>query len=90
MLFEEKGKEFKIVHKTENTKVRIDLEPKRENKLQLINSVYSKEVFNNNKRIGRTKLIKMAIDNLIAELEIQSSEEEAIEFLRTLYKEAEF
>ena len=32
----------------------------------------------------------MAIDNLIVNVEKQPSEEEGIEFLRSLYKEAEF
>ena len=66
-----------------------DLEPKRENELQKINKVYSKEVYFNEKKIGRTKIIKMAIDNLIADLE-KLPEEEAVEYVRTLYKEAEF
>ena len=90
MLFEKKieGTNFRPVNNI--TKVRIDLEPKRENELQKINKVYSKEVFSNNKRLGRSKLIKIAIDNLIKDLEEQDSEEEAIEYVRTLYKEAEF
>lgn len=90
MVFEEKIKEFHFVPKKVKSKVRLDLEPKRENELQKMNLVYSKELLLNNKKIGRTKLIKMAIDNLIADVEEQASEEEAIEYLRTLYKEAEF
>lgn len=91
MVFEKKIEEnsIYIVKPTSKTKVRIDLEPKREFELQKINKTYSKEVFSNDKRIGRTKLIKMAIDNLIADLE-KLPEEEAIEYLRTVYKEAEF
>ena len=87
MLFEEKIKETNFKSVTNITKVRIDLEPKRENELQKMNKVYSKEVFSNNKRLGRS--IKMAIDNLINDLE-GLSEEEAVEYLRSLYKEAEF
>ena len=68
------------------SQIRIDLEPERELELQQMKKVYSNEV----KKISRTKLIKMAIDNLIANVEEQASEEEAIEYLRTLYKEAEF
>ena len=90
MVFEEKIKEFHFVPKKTISKVRIDLEAKRENELQKMNLVYSKELLLNNKKIGRTKLIKMAIDNLIADVEEQASEEEAVEYLRTLYKEAQF
>lgn len=89
MLFEEKIKETNFRPTNQIAKVRLDLEPKRENELQKINKVYSKEVFSNNKKIGRTKLIKMAIDNLTNDLE-GLSEEEAVEYLRSLYKEAEF
>ena len=89
MLFEEKVKETNFKPTKIITQVRLDIEPKRENNLQKINKVYSKEVFSNSKRIGRTKIIKMAIDNLINDLE-ELSEEEAVEYLRSLYKEAEF
>ena len=91
MVFKEKLKEleFKGTDKPK-TQVRIDLEPKRENELQKINLVYSKELLLNDKMIGRTKLIKMAIDNLIRNVEEQASEEEGLQYLRTLYKEAEF
>ena len=89
MLFEEKIKETNFRPTKNITQVRLDIEPKRENNLQKINKVYSKEVFSNSKRIGRTKIIKMAIDNLINDLE-ELSEEEAVEYLRSLYKEAEF
>lgn len=91
MIFENKVKEtnFRPTNNTK-TKVRLDLEPKRENKLQIMNKVFSKEVFNNSKRIGRTKLIKMAIDNLIKDLKEIDSEEKQLLYLRELYKEAEF
>ena len=89
MVFEEKIKEFHFVPKKTISKVRIDLEAKRENEIQKMNKIYSKEVLLNKKMIGRTKLIKMAIDNLTKDLE-ELSEEEAIEYLRDLYKEAEF
>ena len=90
MVFEEKLKEVQFTATGTKTKVRLDLEPKRENELQKMNIIYSKELLLNSKKIGRTKLIKMAIDNLIADVEEQTSEEEAVEYLRTLYKEAEF
>ena len=90
MVFEETINELnlRIIKPTKKVKVRIDLEPEREYKLQQMNKAYSQKIFN--KRIGRTKLIKMAIDNLIVNVEKQPSEEEGIEFLRSLYKEAEF
>ena len=77
------------VKPTKKSQVRIDLEPKRELELQKMNKSYSKLVFNNAKKLGRTKLIKMAIDHLINTVE-DLPEEEAIEYLRTLYKGAEF
>ena len=86
MLFEEKKEGMQINKPFNKTKVRIDLEPEREYNLQVIRKVYSKEI----KKISRTKLLKMAIDNLINDVEEQASEEEGIEYLRTLYKEAEF
>lgn len=67
------------------TKVRIDLEAERELGIKRIMKAYNIKV----KKISRTKLIKMAIDNLINDLE-ELSEEEAIEYIRSLYKEAEF
>ena len=90
MVFEETINELnlRIIKPTKKVKVRIDLEPEREYKLQQMNKAYSQKILN--KRIGRTKLIKMAIDNLIADVEKQASEEEGLEYLRTLYKEAEF
>ena len=86
MVFEEKSKGLGLEKPTTETKVRIDLEPEREHKLQVLKEVYS----NNIKKISRTKLLKMAIDNLVADVEEQASEEEGLEYLRTLYKEAEF
>lgn len=71
------------------TKVRIDIEPKRENELQKINKAYSKLVFNNSKRLGRVKVIKLAIDNLLTDLD-KLDDKEQLEYLRALYKEAEF
>lgn len=91
MIFENMVKETDYNPTDKNiTQIRINLEPKRENKLQIMNKVYSKEVFNNTKEIGRTKLIKMAIDNLIYVLNKMDSEEKQLLYLRELYKEAEF
>ena len=91
MVFEEtiEKENLRIIKPTKKSQVRIDLEPKRELELQKMNKSYSKLVFNNAKKLGRTKLIKMAIDNLTNDLE-GLSEEEAIEYIRSLYKEAEF
>ena len=85
MLFEEILKEKTVPKPDSITKVRIDLEAERELGLKRIMKAYNIKV----KKISRTKLIKMAIDNLINDLE-GLSEEEAIEYIRSLYKEAEF
>lgn len=87
MVFEETIEEQKInlIKPNSKTKVRIDLEPEREFNLQQIKKAYSKKV----KKISRTKLLKMAVDNLIKDVE-DLPEEEGLEYLRTLYKEAEF
>ena len=88
MVFEEtlKKNNINVIKPNSKSKIRIDLEPDREQELQQIKKAYSQEV----KKISRTKLIKMAVDNLIADVKEQPSEEEGIEFLRSLYKEAEF
>ena len=85
MLFEETLKEKKVLKPNSITQIRIDLEAEREYRLKRIMKAYNIKV----KKISRTKLIKMAIDNLINDLE-GLSEEEAVEYLRSLYKEAEF
>ena len=85
MLFEETLKEKRVPKPDSITQVRIDLEAERELGLKRIRKAYTIKV----KKISRTKLIKMAIDNLINDLE-ELSEEEAVEYLRNLYKEAEF
>ena len=87
MVFEETIEEQKLnlIKPNSKTKVRIDLEPEREFNLQQIKKAYSKKV----KKISRTKLLKMAVDNLIKDVE-DLPEEEGLEYLRTLYKEAEF
>ena len=90
MVFEEEVKDLNFKATTKHkTQVRIDLEPKRENELQKINLTYSNKYLLNNKKIGRTKLIKMAIDNLIANLNEMDSQEEQLQYLNNLYKEAE-
>ena len=57
MVFEEKIKGFDLTPVEKSVKVRLDLEPKRENELQKINKVYSKEVFLNTKKVGRSNLL---------------------------------
>lgn len=88
MVFEEtlKKNDIRVIKPSNVTKIRIDLEPEREQKIQQIKTAYSNEI----KKISRTKLIKIAIDNLIVTIEEKDSEEEALEYLRSLYKEAEF
>ena len=83
---EEKVKQVDFKAEDSIKKVRLDLEPERESNLNKIKLVYSAEV----KKISRTKLLKIAIDNLVNDLEKQATEEEALEYIRTLYKEAEF
>ena len=90
MVLEEKVKEVDFTATGSIVQVRIDLEPKRENELQKINLTYSNKYLLNNKKIGRTKLIKMAIDNLVADLNEMDSQEEQLQYLKNLYKEAEF
>lgn len=85
MLFEENLKDKTIVKESEKKSITIKLEIEREYNLKRIRIAYS----NNIKNISKSKLIKMAIDNLIADVE-KLPEEEALEYLRNLYKEAEF
>lgn len=47
-------------------------------------------VFNNKKKLAKVKIIKMAIDNLINDLEKEESEEKQAEYIKTLYKDAMF
>jgi len=84
MLFEEilKGK---TIVKEKPKALTISLETEREYKLKRIMKAYNLKV----KKISKSKLIKMAVDNLINDVE-ELPEEEAIQYLRNLYKEAEF
>lgn len=91
MVFEEEVKDLNFKATTKpKTQVRLDLEPKRENELQKINLTYSKKFLLDDKKIGRTKIIKMAIDNLIADLNEMDSQEEQLQYLNRLKKEADF
>ncbi len=86
MLFEETLKEKTVVKESKPKALTMQLEAEREYKLKRMAKAYELKV----KKISKSKLIKMAIDNLIADVEEQASEEEAIQYLRNLYKEAEF
>lgn len=66
--------------------VNVYFEPARLTKVDEIKAVYENEV----KTVSRIKIIKMAVDNLVKDLEALPSEERAVEYLRELYKEAEF
>jgi len=66
--------------------INVNFEPARLIEVDTVKAVYGNEV----KSISRIKIIKMAVDNLIKDLEALPSEEKAIEYLRELYKEAEF
>ena len=85
MLFEETLKNKTVVKEPEAKSLTVTLEIEREYNLKRIRIAYS----NNIKKISKSKLIKMAIDNLINDVE-DLPEEEALEYLRNLYKEAEF
>ena len=87
MVFEETLKKLNlnILEPTETKNITFKLETKREYNLLRLKEVYSKEI----KPISKTKLIKIAIDNLINDVE-KLPEEEGLEYIRSLYKEAEF
>lgn len=87
MVFEETLKKLNlnILEPTETKNITFKLETKREYNLLRLKEVYSKEI----KPISKTKLIKIAIDNLINDIE-KLPEEEGLEYIRSLYKEAEF
>jgi len=88
MLFEEKKKGLKITPSSKHFSFMMESKKDNErlNEIDVIRTVYSNEI----KYISKVKIIKIAIDNLINDLEEQASEEEAIEYIRTLYKKAEF
>lgn len=85
MLFEETLKEKTVIKESKAKALTIQLETEREYNLKRIAKAYELKV----KKVSKSKLIKMAIDNLIADVE-KLPEEEAIEYIRSLYKEAEF
>lgn len=88
MVFESKKQGLNIKSYTDRKlrPINVYFEPARLTKVDEIKAVYEHEV----KSISRIKIIKMAVDNLINDLEALPSEEKAIEYLRELYKEAEF
>lgn len=85
MLFEDILKEKTVVKDSKAKALTIQLETEREYNLKRMAKAYELKV----KKISKSKLIKMAVDNLVADVE-ELPEEEAIQYLRNLYKEAEF
>ena len=85
MVFEETLKEEVIVKPTKAVHYGAILDAERQYNLLRIMKAYSKEI----KPISKAKLIKLAIDNLIKDVE-ELPEEEGLEYIRSLYKEAEF
>lgn len=85
MLFEETLKDKRVIKDSNPKALTISLELEREYNLKRMAKAYTLKV----KKISKSKLIKMAIDNLVADVE-GLPEEEAIQYLRNLYKEAEF
>ena len=85
MVFEETLKEEAVVKPNKAVHFGATLEAEREYNLLRLKKAYSKEI----KPISKAKLIKLAIDNLINDVE-KLPEEEGLEYIRSLYKEAEF
>lgn len=83
MLFKEKKEGLEL--KEHSKYLNVILESDRVDKLAVIKAVYDNEV----KSISITKLVKLSIDNLVKDLE-ELPEEEAVEHLKELYKEALF
>ena len=85
MVFEETLKEEIIVKPNKSVHYGATLDSEREYNLLRLIKAYSKEI----KQISKAKVIKLAIDNLIKDVE-ELPEKEGLEYIRTLYKEAEF
>lgn len=85
MIFEETLKEETIVKPNRAIHYGATLEIRRTYNLLRLKKAYSKEI----QPISKAKLIKLAIDNLVNDVE-KLPEEEGLEYLRALYKEAEF
>ena len=85
MIFEKTLEEVEVVKDLKPKALTMQLEEGREYNLKRIAKAYGIKV----KKISKSKLIKIAIDNLVKDVE-ELPEEEAIEYIRSLYKEAEF
>ena len=86
MLFEETLKDTVVIKPEEIKPYTLHtLEPEREYNIRRIKKACLKKW----KKIPNSKVIKLAIDNLVNDLE-DLTEEEAIEYMRELYKDAEF
>lgn len=68
-------------------RTRLDLEPERNKEIAIIQALFKHSL---NKQISKTKIIKIAIDNLTQDLEKFENEEEAVEYLKELYQKALF
>ena len=94
MLFEEILKDKTVIKDSKTKALTMALEIEREYNIKRITKAYGLKVITKAyglkvKKISKSKLIKMAIDNLVNDIE-ELPEEEAIQYLRSLYKEAEF
>ena len=89
MVFENKKQGLKVRRYTSDKLqvVNIHFEAKRLTELSEIQAVYKNEV---KSTISRSKIIKMAVDNLVNDLAGLANEDEAVEYLRELYHKAEF
>ena len=87
MIFEETltGAEG-VVKPDKLTSYTMKLEPEREENIKRI--IKASDI--KYKHISKAKLLKLCIDNLVKDLKECKTEAEAIEYLRSLYKEAEF
>lgn len=81
MVFDNKQKNTEIKYSSNH--LAIEIESERNNELDIIKTVFSKEV----KYLSKTNLIKLAIDNLVNDIEKEDTEEKGIEYLKELYKE---
>jgi len=85
MIFEETLKDKTVIKDSKPKALTMALEVEREYNLKRMAKAYEMKV----KKISKSKLIKIAIDNLVKDVE-ELPEEEAIQYIRSLYKEAEF
>lgn len=68
-------------------RTRLDLEPERNKEIAMIQALFQTST---GKKLSRTKIIKIAIDNLTQDLTKFENPEEAVEYLKALYGNALF